>query len=688
MSFAALVAVLAITSASEVMREVERADPVAARFELTATLTSDIVSNAIAFTVQDDSGYAVLIDWRKTKEPLVAGDRVRVAGRICTVNDVGCCALVDRVAFLAHGAVPPPVEATVDQIYSGRLTAARVRVRGWVVDAFRDEANPEFTFLVLRTEGGTLYLPSIILTDEIIATLVGAEVEVTGTCSSYRNHGPRAKLGYEINIDRADDIRVLKPVPTDPFDVPLLEGSVYDVFRLQSRGGERRKTRGEVVAVWQGNRFLLRTPTGETPTVLLAGESAPACGMFVEAVGLPETDFYNHNLSRAVWRETAPLAVSNPPPECVSADYLLTDGEGRRAFKVEYHGRVVRFEGVVQNRPHRVHGDGIFHLLSGESLVPVDASSVPEVWGEFEVGAKVEVTGICLMETKNWFPQAPFPHVQGVSVILRSRADLVVRARPPWWTPARLLAVIGSLVLVLLVILAWNAVLRRLIDRKGRQLFKAQIAKAESELRIEERTRLAAELHDSISQNLTGVALEVNATDRLVESDLPAARRHLTRAMQTLKSCREELRDCLWDLRSNALGELRMDDAIRRTLAPQVGEAELVVRFAVSRRKLTDNTTHTILRIVRELAVNAVRHGGATKIWIAGSEERGNVLFSVRDNGTGFDPNVAPGVREGHFGLQGIRERVREFQGELKLESERGKGVKAMVRLEGVHGKD
>ena len=99
------------------------------------------------------------------------------------------------------------------------------------------------------------------------------------------------------------------------------------------------------------------------------------------------------------------------------------------------------------------------------------------------------------------------------------------------------------------------------------------------------------------------------------------------------------------------------------------------------RSLLTDNATHEILRIIRELAVNGISHGKATSIQVAGSVDGGNLFFSVRDNGTGFDPDDAPGVSKGHFGLEGVRERLRQLKGKLSFEPAAGGGMKATVTI-------
>ena len=204
------------------------------------------------------------------------------------------------------------------------------------------------------------------------------------------------------------------------------------------------------------------------------------------------------------------------------------------------------------------------------------------------------------------------------------------------------------------------------------------LAKFSTELKVEERTRLAVELHDSLAQNLTGVSLEIDTAGKLAETDPKAMREHLGQATRTLKSCRDELRNCIWDLRNRALEEASLDEAIRQTLAPHVVGVDVAIRFNVPREMISDNTAHAILRSIRELAINAVRHGKATKIWIAGSIDGDNLLFSVRDNGMGFDPATSPGFAEG---LVGITERIEALEGEFNIESSPGSGAKATARI-------
>ena len=442
---------------------------------------------------------------------------------------------------------------------------------------------------------------------------------------------------------------------------------------------ERRRLSGKVIAVWRGNRILVKSENGNVHTVELSGGPVPEYGAMIEAAGLLKTDLYRMNLSDAIWRRKNLAAMKDDNVEEVRN--ILTDAKGQTRVIPTVHGRTFRIRGTVQDRPSSDMQYALVTLKCGSETIPVDVSANRSVLNDITIGCVIEVTGTCIVECDNWHSYSAFPHVTGVTLVVRRPSDVSIVSRPPWWTPGRLAATIGILIVVIIGIFLWNRTLRRIVEKRGRQLFKEQVARIGSELRIDERTRLAIELHDSIAQNLTGVALEINAANRTADTDLAKAHEHLNIASTSLKSCRNELRYCLWDLRNSALEKPNMDEAIRQTLAPHLGDTALYVRFNVPRERISDKTAHAIMRIVRELSVNAVRHGAATSLWVAGSVDGDKLLFSVRDNGSGFNPDKCPGAAQGHFGLTGIRERVDVFEGEMKIDSVIGRGTKITIML-------
>ena len=644
-------------------------------FDLTATVILPLRSNQKLYAVQDETGTAILNKGNVKECVLQPGDRIHVTGS-CDFD-----AMCKTISILSHGDIPQPEEITTPGITEGQYDNHFVRLTGTVRDAFRDEIDPLWGFLVLQSGHESIYacFPSTEPEKAHLNNLIGAEIAITGVCST-KITTPRLLSGRYIFFSERDAIAVLRPAPADPFDVPDLYATRHTHHSIVN-GMDRRRVAGRVIAVWHGDHMLLRTPDKHIVRVDLADRNPPTYGTNIEAVGIPETDLYRINLSRAIWRTSSIPEETEPPPTDVTAKQLLTDWRGMSAVQTEYHGQAIRIKGLVRSLPSPESAYSRMALECGKYIIPVDANACPQALEGIDIGCKIEVSGTCLIETDNWRPNAPFPHVEGFALIVRTPKDVRILSRPPWWTTGRLMTVIGALLVALTGVFVWNLSLTRLAERRGQELTEETVARVTASLKVDERTRLAIELHDSLSQNLTGAALEIETTDTLIDDDIAQAHRHLGIAAKTLKSCREELRNCLWDLRNDALGEKTMDAAIRRTLAPHVSGINLAVRFNVPRERLSDNTAHALLRIIRELVQNAIRHGHAKTVKIAGSLESNQLLFSVQDDGCGFDPDHRPGVSQGHFGLQGIRERVNQFGGTLSIISKIGDGTKVTLSL-------
>ena len=148
-----------------------------------------------------------------------------------------------------------------------------------------------------------------------------------------------------------------------------------------------------------------------------------------------------------------------------------------------------------------------------------------------------------------------------------------------------------------------------------------------------------------------------------------------------LQSCRTELKQCLFDLRSDMLEATDFKSAIRVALSQLKEATSVAVRFNVRRSLFSDPTAHTILSVIRELTANAIRHGHAEHVRIAGSSENGKLLFSVTDDGVGFDPENCPDMSDGHFGLTGVRDRLDRLNGSITFVSAPGKGTRAVVTV-------
>ena len=628
-------------------------------YELECTVVH--VPSATAFVVRDPSGTLTLTLGRGQVLPS-AGDVIRVRGNAGTTDRGDVRAYADEIVRLGRTAVPEPPVATVGKILDGRFDRRVVRTQGLVIDIIQDEIDSNFYYLLLYADGRKLALSVSApgTTPEDFSRYAYARVEAVGYCSS--NLGfPRRYLGPHLTV-RPDALRILEPARADPFD------ALADDDR-------RQRLDGTVAAVWHGDRFLIRTDDGQSALVIVAnGRALPAVGRHVRAVGVVRTDLFTLCLTSAIWRDEPGDAPPEDPPKAVDARELLTAVRSQMKFNATLHCRIIRFEGRVSRLGVRDVEDPSVFLECGPLVIPVNASACPSALEGLDVGCRVRATGMAIIETDELRSDFHFPHATGMSVILRRPSDLELVARAPWWTAGRLTAVIGSLVLLLIGIVIWNRILNRLVERRGRALMREEIAHAEADLKLEERTRLAVELHDTLAQNLTGVSLQIDAAEMASAKDPPSARPYLARARMKMQNCRETLRDCLWDLRSRAIDEKELADAIRRTLAPHLGDATAEIACDVRCSDLSDNAVHAVLCIVRELVVNAIRHGGATAVSVSCALRGGRLSLAVRDDGRGFDPASRPGPSDGHFGLQGVGERIRRLGGTWRIDSAPGSG--------------
>ena len=653
-------------------------------FDITATVTSPVKTSTQAFVAEDSSGSTLFKRNQQRRFPQIRqGDIIRAQGRTQRQLQTNFIyAEIERIEIISHKPQSPPVDIDWTDIRNGKYDNRLVKVKGTVRDAFRDEIDRAWDYIQLQHGQESIFVCLMDNHDkeDDIQRLIGSEATAVGIYT--RNRGMRRMIGNTIYATGWSDFIVTKPAPTNPFDIPDLNEISHSALPNLNTVG-RRRTTGEVIAVWNGDRILLRTADDSIVRVDLMDGNPPKYGDFVEVAGRPETDLYRLNLSRGIWRpfnDTGQKRSDEPPVDVTVRNLTMTEA-GEPAFQTKYHGRAIRMKGRVISVPPE-GGYNRIVMECDKEMVHVDAGSCPDAFKNVEVGCKISTSGTCLMNTGNWHPDAPFPHIEGFSIIVRTPDDVKILAYPPWWTAGRLFAIIGALLGLLSGIFIWNRMLNRLAERRGRELADEKLAHVTSDLKVYERTRLAVELHDSLSQNLTGVSLAIRAANRLADSDSDGMRNSLNVAAKALDSCRDELRNCLWDLRNQTLEETDMNEAIRQTLAPHIGDnTKLSVRFNVSRERLSDNTAHCILRIIRELVSNAVRHGGASAIKIAGSLEKDKLLFSVSDNGCGFDPDSRPNAADGHFGLQGIQDRVDGFEGELSIKSAPDAGAKVTVSI-------
>ena len=198
---------------------------------------------------------------------------------------------------------------------------------------------------------------------------------------------------------------------------------------------------------------------------------------------------------------------------------------------------------------------------------------------------------------------------------------------------------------------------------------------------LDERNRLARELHDALTQTLFSLRLTVEAAASLLPTDPARAAEELATARHLLDATFAELRVLVFELRPPALE----DDGLAATLTKHlavVGRAHglAVAVSAAGQAELPADVERELFRIVQEAVSNAVRHARAKSLDVSLVFGGSAVTASVRDDGVGFDP-AARAVRSRHLGLTSMRERAAALGGRLVVDSAAGEGTTVRVEV-------
>ena len=574
------------------------------------------------------------------------------------------------ISITGHRPIPEPLEIKFNEL--SRRICQPVSIRGVLQSVRPDAVNTCWNWMSLATPDGLLPVAAREV-DFPIATLrpiLDAEIRLSGYAQPMVAW--RAGLGLQFTPVKDYPIEVLRAPPPNILDTPPFG-------HLQHP--HRQRLAGTVLATSR-ERFFMKTTWGVCEVYATEHPCAVSPGDRVTVAGFFNASFQGYRIEEARVQIDARDSLSADDVVRIGFNDLFNVSQGGEVMSLDHYHQIVTLAGEVKGTFLSPNGQKTILLGDGHHTLLIDVSLFgPSQLPDIRPGATVEITGLCHADFDRDPAKPAELQFRSFVVFPRTAGDIRVLAQPSWWSTGLLLSVICILLALLLVIGLWNRSLAVLSRRRAEQLSLEQLNVSKAELKISERTRIAVELHDALSQNLTGVSLQLDAVRRFADDDRARMLRHLGMAMRTLKSCRTELRNCLWDLRNRALEEPDMNTAIRHSISPFIGRTRLEIRFAVPRERLSDDTTHALMRIIRELASNAVNHGHASVIRIAGTIENDSLRFSVSDNGSGFDPHNRPGVTEGHFGLEGIADRVSQLNGEMKLASSPKNGTTVSISL-------
>lgn len=199
---------------------------------------------------------------------------------------------------------------------------------------------------------------------------------------------------------------------------------------------------------------------------------------------------------------------------------------------------------------------------------------------------------------------------------------------------------------------------------------------------LEERSRLARDLHDSVSQQLFSMTLTAQAARVQLDKNPARTASQLERLQETAGAALAEMRALIFQLRPPALNEQGLVGALQQHVAALGRREGLTTQLEISGdERFARGAEQAIYRIVQEALNNVVKHAGACRVAIGLDLLPDRVALRVSDDGAGFDLDELQPESGRHLGLTSMRERAAELGGTLELRSEPGKGTELIVSV-------
>ena len=655
------------------------------------------------FFVQDATG-GVFVENQGRPGP-APGDVVTVAG----VSHPGAFApIISAPQWRVTGtaALPEPRRVSVENLEAGVEDGWRVEIAGVVRTARIDEGR---LVLQLAVGGHRLEVFARVAPGLEPASLVAARVRVRGTTATHYNTALRQLTSVAVYVPRPEDFTVVEREGAPPFEQTVIPINRVAQYRRGSRSDQRVHVRGAVTFQRIGAELFLQDDSGGI-RIESTQPGAFSGGDQVDAVGFLEFENFLPLLRDATLRRSGEKHAPVVPR-------AATVAEIQRGLR---HGSVVTLRGKILDRSARpvarpagrFAGHATTWLLQGEGLtftVEHEDAAEDAALAAVPVGSVVEADGVCAPTVD------ATGKVSSLKLLLAGPAGLRVLERPSWLTPERLLAGVGLLSVGLVVVVAWlltvakkNAALRGLVREReqaqrllqeAHDTLEQKVIERSAQLHVEmtarktaevqfkavlaERTRLARDLHDTLEQTLTGIALHLDATAKLAQREPVAANDHLQLARNWLRQSQVGLRRSIWDLRSRELEQFDLARALRRSAEQLVDGTEIALDFRSSgdEQRLPEVVEENVLRIGQEALTNIAKHARATRVSIALEITPHSLVLRVEDNGIGFEPGASPQPGGGHFGLVGMAERAKRLAGGITIQSVPGQRTTIAVEI-------
>jgi signal transduction histidine kinase len=323
-----------------------------------------------------------------------------------------------------------------------------------------------------------------------------------------------------------------------------------------------------------------------------------------------------------------------------------------------FDANFIELEGHLRNKDLGPNNTFILDLDSGPEAFRaiVSRGRSDAFFKDVKINSLLRLRGICVADASYTENLTPFV------LLLRSTDDLKILAGPPWWNAGHMVALtIGLLVAALLLNILYGRI----------QHWRLTAV-------LEERERLAHEVHDTLAQSFAGIGFQLDAIRNGVPQDLGVIHHQLDVASDLARHSHEEARRSIASLRPVSLQSGDLITALETCAHRMVEGGTVEIRTSVTGevRILPLRMTETLYRMGQEAIANAVQHGRPRQITLSIAYENESIMLVLADDGVGFQKM---GNQRG-FGLQGMRRRAATIRADLHVSSEPGRGTEVMIR--------
>jgi signal transduction histidine kinase len=559
-----------------------------------------------------------------------------------------------KLRVLRKGELPTPRLFSFSELENGQQDSQWAEVRGIVRSAAVDRTSWQEPALAMRvaSERGEFSVRVPIAHEQDFSSWVDSAVLIEGVCGSLYNTN-RQLTGILFYVPRLSFIKL---------EAPAREVPLSDLLRFAPADGTRHRVRvrGIVGYQEQGNALFLQSQ-GKGLRVLSQQGTLLDIGDVVDVLGFPAMGESAPILEDALFHRLGHQDAPKPLRLNLEVPWE------------QFDGALVTTDAKLVNRQSQPdglrlmlqHGDLFF-----DATLPAGASaerllSIPR-------NSDVQVTGICLVRSGGLW-QIP----QSFRLLLRAPQDVVVLKTPSWWNLSHTLWLLGITGGVLLAVMVWVVVL----GRRLREQMSIIRQKLRSGAVLEERNRIARELHDTLEQELAGITMQLDLATDCFRKAPRVAQQALETARDMSRHSMVEARRSVWDLRCQLLQDGDLVSALKQIVEPLIpgGEAKVDFKIQGIPIRLPGSVEMNLLRIGQEAVANALKHGRARTVSIELQYATASVCLTVTDDGQGFAAEQSSPA--GHFGLLDMRERAQSMGNALRVESEPGRGTRITVEV-------